>query len=309
MPSTSKIMSAITTIANPLSVNHDKVMIFWSNKFANLGLENRQIGGDINPYALNYEEKDNKSPTINFPSQMASMVYKDAVCVFGITGDKIENLELALLSPVYKPEKGIKPVYGSLAGCVDSKGTGYLYLFATDPTPKRALFELTLSNEEPDQKPIPGNPKFHDFTNLFAFYDAPLKQRFLVYQMDDKTISIWSFKHKRDNVITDSIYRAKAETPLTACVVPADAATNRPARVYVYFYDDDNLLQSANCVLADTLYFTTNDEKPSTVGDGHKISTASQLSVFPDPIGKRNIIYGMKTANAIVAMYDEWRPT
>jgi hypothetical protein len=299
-------MSAITTISNPLSASHDKIMIFSSSKNYTLSLENRTIGGEF-AHTMGTEGETTQGPQLAFPSQLTSMIYKDAVCVYGITGLKKEDLEVALLSPVYMPEKNVKPTFGSLAGCTTADGTGYLYMLSDNEQGKTLIHEWKLSSADEEKPSIPVF-NFYEKTSLFALYDKVQKLKWLIYQQSDNTISVWNFKRKADNVVSESKGRAKPGTPITACIVPVDSTTSRPARLYIYFVNSDNELQSANCIMTDTLYFTTTDEKPSTVGEGQTMSSISSLSVFLDPTNSRNIVYGIKTGSSKISpTYDTWR--
>ncbi|KAM0508434.1 hypothetical protein D7B24_007913 [Verticillium nonalfalfae] len=297
-------MTAIATIVNPLSVNHDKVMIFSSNKHYMLSLENRTIGGDFS-FTMG-EGTSTQSPLLAYPSQLTAMIYKDAVAVYGITGTEKEDLEVAQLSPVYQPDTNIKPTYGSLAGCVADDGEGYLYMLSDNEQGKSQLHEWKLSDKDDDKRPIAASA-FYEKTNLFALFDPVLKLKWLVYQRDDNSISLWSFKNKKDCIISESKYRARKGTPLTACIVPADEATGRPARIYIYFVNEDNLLQSANSISGAELYFNSTDEKPSTVEGDQTVSAVSQLSVFLDYKESRNIVFGVKSGSKISPMHETWR--
>ncbi|EEY21590.1 predicted protein [Verticillium alfalfae VaMs.102] len=241
-------MTAIATIVNPLSVNHDKVMIFSSNKHYMLSLENRTIGGDFS-FTMG-EGTSTQSPLLAYPSQLTAMIYKDAG--------------------------------------------------------KSQLHEWKLSDKDDDKRPIAASA-FYEKTNLFALFDPVLKLKWLVYQRDDNSISLWSFKNKKDCIISESKYRARKGTPLTACIVPADEATGRPARIYIYFVNEDNLLQSANSISGAELYFNSTDEKPSTVEGDQTVSAVSQLSVFLDYKESRNIVFGVKSGSKISPMHETWR--
>ncbi|KAG7109717.1 hypothetical protein HYQ44_020326 [Verticillium longisporum] len=100
---------------------------------------------------------------------------------------------------------------------------------------KTQLHEWKLSDKDDDKRPI-ATSAFYEKTNLFALFDPVLKLKWLVYQRDDNSISLWSFKNKKDCIISESKYRARKGTPLTACIVPADEAKGRPAHIYIYFY-------------------------------------------------------------------------
>jgi hypothetical protein len=72
-------MSALTTIANPLSAIGDKVMIFSSSKNYTLSLENRTIGGTF-VGIMGTTDATSAGPQLAYPSQLTSIMYKDAVC-------------------------------------------------------------------------------------------------------------------------------------------------------------------------------------------------------------------------------------
>ena len=71
-------MAALTTIANPLSPSHTKVMIFTNSSNYTLSLENRTIGGDFSA-VLGSSDDDGPGPKLAYPSQLTSMMYKEAV--------------------------------------------------------------------------------------------------------------------------------------------------------------------------------------------------------------------------------------
>ena len=109
-----------------------------------------------------------------------------------------------------------------------------------------------------------------------------------------------------ESPISESKNSARLGTPITAIVVQEDKAKGRPARIYIYFVNNDGILQFANSVVARTLYFDTSAQKASTVPPSTTISTTSQLSVFHDLKKSRNIIYGVKSGTSISPIYQPW---
>lgn len=306
-------MTALTTIANPLSPSHKKVMIFTNDSNNTLSLENRTIGGDFTA-VLGSSDEDSPGPRLAYPSQLTSMMYKEAVNVYGIIGEDKADLKAALLSPTYMPVIDVKPVTGALAGCSTfsldkaeetmEEVTGYLYMVAAEGAANK-IYEYTLSTSQNNNEPVK-TAAFAPNTNLFAFYDPVTEHRWLVYQQTDGTISLINISAGTESPITESKNSARMGTPLTAIVVQEDKAKNRAARIYIYFVNNDGNLQFANSAVGKTLYFDSPAQKASTVQPATKVSSTSQLSAFHDLKKSRNIIYGVKSGTSISPTYQAW---
>lgn len=132
MPETPpKRMASIAVVANPLAKNNDKVLL-WQSGDTSYGLR-------VSPRSLlDFEIKASFGPRtaatvarpLTQPGQLVSFVYQDTVQVYGTTGEKVEDLQIELLSPVQNPISPT-PLTGALAGCAKpGEDRAWLYFVA-----------------------------------------------------------------------------------------------------------------------------------------------------------------------------------
>jgi hypothetical protein len=87
--------------------------------------------------------------------------------------------------------------------------------------------------------------------------------------------------------------------------VPADKSSGRKERIYIYWLNSKNVLQSANSVAGETLYFKTADEKPGTVKGDNTFLSSTDLSVFQNTAKSQSIVFGVKK-DKISPVYVSW---
>lgn len=129
-------MAAITVIANPL-LQDQKVILFQSGSPTyGLRVSSRELVSGAFAETVGPEDPTSVGRPIAYPGQLASMLYKDFVTVFGVTGDDADNLQIEMLSPVQTPIdlSDYTVNSGAIASCATGNGKqGWLYLITYGP--------------------------------------------------------------------------------------------------------------------------------------------------------------------------------
>jgi len=296
-----KAMAAVSVIQNP-SVP-EKVIIFGNNENNSLKVQSRKIGQDPSILSL-HNELPSAFPKLAVPGQLASMVHCDMTCVYGITVDGNDKLQLALLSPVYSPiSDDYTPKSGAFAGCSKKEGdTVWLYYITTNKNEEAVVKEVTLRGQNPPTVVTLSCDGLALTSQLFAFYATynGKEFRYIVFQRKDKSIGIRNCDASSDDlkIIKESKTVAVKDTPLTAVVVPPRSDNDQP-RLLVNFLsnrEDDTYLAYANCEFGneDLGDFEQDGEKAGIRNDTWTISPNTQIDSILDTINNRVIIWGYK---------------
>lgn len=124
-------MAAITVIANPL-LKDKKVILFQSGSPTyGLRVSSRELVSGAFAETLGPEDPDSVGRPIAYPGQLTSMLYKDFITVYGITGNDVDNLQVEMLSPVQTPLdlSGHSVISAAIASCAADEGQeGWLYV-------------------------------------------------------------------------------------------------------------------------------------------------------------------------------------
>ncbi|KAH6991851.1 hypothetical protein EDB82DRAFT_122670 [Fusarium venenatum] len=284
-------MAAVTVISNPLA--KDKVFLFQSGAVSN-GL--RVVPQSLLDFAskepLGPKDASSVVRPITKPGQLVSMVFRDSINVYGITGKEQKDYQVELLSPVQSPvdSEGFQPVSGAIAGISNEKEGAeekawLYYIWNNNGTP--AIGELTISNGPPIHIPL-----HHD-------------TRWVIYQSTNNEINILN-ANKNDKKYVFSIDttddRAHPGTPLAAVILPSSKQLT-DARIVVYFVGTgaSKHLYSANSKLAKQLYFDTPNEQPTVVEKENRRSviTTAGLTAIVDEDHKepRVVVFGLTDIN------------
>jgi hypothetical protein len=297
-------MASVAVIANPLSKNQDKVLVFQSGDTTyGLCVSPRSLLVDEVKASIGPTSPDSVGRRLAQPSQLVSMVLQDTVRVYGVTGDVQADLQVELLSPVENPLKR-KPETGALAGCSRPDGErGWLYMITKEDGEDK-IAEWELSSGGPSLKCLDCDG-FSKDTSLYAVYDDKLQTRWLIYQTSDNGLVIHDAKRNEGFTVKKSSTRAMAKTPLAAAIVPAslEGEAKRRQRIVLYFIGIEgqkkkHLLYSANAALGETISFNKPDEEPTVLeGPDGKVDLLewAGLAAHLDKPRQRVVVFGLTT--------------
>ncbi|KAK1829756.1 hypothetical protein QBC39DRAFT_435392 [Podospora conica] len=233
-------MGPLAVLQNPLA--KDKFLVFSSSPQRTVTVEHRKWDGPTG-ITISPNAGHEFSPLLAYPSSLTALVLEDTICAFGIVGDE-GDYKLALVSPGPQTAPQLSPTTTSLAGFSTSKADqAYLYFQGTDKgVPVLREWVCRLSNfTKPSASPIDKSlPNFLPGTKLAAATDNR-GNRWLVYQAKDSTVCVYNVKTRANVRIetTNPLVDSVKPTYLGVSVAPADKATGRTARVYVYYVGSD----------------------------------------------------------------------
>ncbi|KAK4184916.1 hypothetical protein QBC35DRAFT_539116 [Podospora australis] len=294
-------MAAVTVIANPLAEKRDKVLLFQSSDATgSLRVEPRHLETLEFKLALGAVDAGSVPRPLANPSQLVSMVYKDTVAVYGITGKNDADLQLTMVSPVYHKIK-VKPVSGALAGCALKTGgmkgeKGWLYVLFNDGGETK-LGEWELSSSAVNKHTLNAD-KLSTSTQLHAVFDEISKKRWVVYQNTDNEVVILDAERNKGFTIDDTD-RVAAKTPLALAIVP-NIAEPKKRRLVTYFLAKSgkatNVLHFANTSLEyKDPSWEEVEEKPRPVPGINVLLPWAQIDTYVDENKKRTLVFGLQT--------------
>lgn len=145
-------MASIAVIANPLAKLRDQVLLYQSgDKTYGLRVSPRSLLDFTVKASIGPSDPETVVRRLAQPGQLVSFVHQDTLQVYGITGDKVTDLQVDLLSPVQNA-LDLKPVTGALAGCAKpTNETAYLYMIKYVSAPL-ALFKIIPSSARCKQR-------------------------------------------------------------------------------------------------------------------------------------------------------------